>query len=139
MMKTPWKCRLFSHKIVTPKCYNSNPYWTFASFQSVMAVWNGKVYNVKKSWTYYLTIRSKWIVSWFLNLDFMRATIEKICSHYEKKRFFTTSLAIQFNEFATYSCNSLYLYIMSCNGQVAWVVKLQLTVYMMQLIATQSK
>jgi hypothetical protein len=34
-------------------------------------------------------------------------------------------------------CNSLYLYAMNSNGQVAWVTKLQLTVYMVQLIATQ--
>jgi hypothetical protein len=33
--------------------------------------------------------------------------------------------------------NSLYLYIVNANRQVAWVTELQLTVYMVQLIATQ--
>jgi hypothetical protein len=35
------------------------------------------------------------------------------------------------------TCNSLYLYVMSYNEQVAWIAKLQLTIYMVQLIATQ--
>jgi hypothetical protein len=35
------------------------------------------------------------------------------------------------------SCNSLYLYAMSVNKQVAWVIELQLTIYTMQFIATQ--
>jgi hypothetical protein len=34
-------------------------------------------------------------------------------------------------------CNSLYLYTLSVNKQIAWVVELQLTIYMVQLIATQ--
>ncbi len=76
-MKIPWKCRLSSNKVIVPKCYNSNPYRPFASFQYVMAIWNGKVCNVKKSWTYILTTKS--IVSQFLNLDFMKVTVKKVC------------------------------------------------------------
>jgi hypothetical protein len=48
------------------------------------------------------------------------------------------SLALQFNFWVIEdTCNSLYLYTMNVNKQVAWVVKLQLTVYMVQLITTQ--
>jgi hypothetical protein len=32
-------------------------------------------------------------------------------------------------------CNSLYLYVMSANGQVAWVAALQFIVYMVQVNA----
>jgi hypothetical protein len=35
------------------------------------------------------------------------------------------------------TCNSPYFYIVSVIQQVAWVVKLQLTIYVVQLIATQ--
>jgi hypothetical protein len=35
------------------------------------------------------------------------------------------------------TCNSLYFYTMNVIGQIAWVTKLQLTIYMVQLIATQ--
>jgi hypothetical protein len=35
------------------------------------------------------------------------------------------------------TCNSLYLYIVNANKQVAWVAQLQFIVYTMQLIATQ--
>jgi hypothetical protein len=35
------------------------------------------------------------------------------------------------------TCNSLYLYGMNVNGQVAWITKLQLIIYMEQLIVTQ--
>ncbi len=34
-------------------------------------------------------------------------------------------------------CNSLYLYVMNFNGQVTWIAKLQLIVYIVQLIVTQ--
>ncbi len=47
-------------------------------------------------------------------------------------------LALQLNFWIVkYTCNSVYLYIVSVNGQVAWVVELQLIVCMVQLIATQ--
>jgi len=47
-------------------------------------------------------------------------------------------LALQLNFLiVTDIYNSLYLYVMSFNGQVAWIAKLQLIVYRMQLIATQ--
>ncbi len=47
-------------------------------------------------------------------------------------------LALQFNFWVTKdTCNSLYLYVMSANKQVTWVAKLQLTVYIVQLITTQ--
>jgi hypothetical protein len=47
-------------------------------------------------------------------------------------------LALQFNFYvAKDTYNSLYLYIGSVNGQVAWVAKLQSTIYTMQLITTQ--
>ncbi len=45
-----------------------------------MVVWNGKVCNVKKSWSYILTTRSKLVVSQFLNLDFMKMMIKKVHS-----------------------------------------------------------
>jgi hypothetical protein len=35
------------------------------------------------------------------------------------------------------TCNLLYLYVVSANEQVAWVVELQLIVYVVQFIATQ--
>jgi hypothetical protein len=35
------------------------------------------------------------------------------------------------------TCNSMYLYTMNANEHVAWVAKLQLTIYTMQLIITQ--
>jgi hypothetical protein len=35
------------------------------------------------------------------------------------------------------TCNSLYLYVVSANGQVAWVIELQFTIYAMQFIANQ--
>jgi hypothetical protein len=35
--------------------------------------------------------------------------------------------------------NSLYLYVVRANKQVAWIKKLQLTVYIMWFIATQSE
>jgi hypothetical protein len=79
-MKTPWKYNLFSHKVVAPKCYNSNPYRPFASFQYVMAVWNWKVYNVKKSEAYIQTIRSILVNSQYFNLNFMKMIVEKKCS-----------------------------------------------------------
>ncbi len=45
-------------------------------------------------------------------------------------------LALQLNFWvAMDTCNSLYLYVMSSNEQVAWVAKLQLTIYMVHLIA----
>jgi hypothetical protein len=47
-------------------------------------------------------------------------------------------LDLQFNfDVAKDTYNSLYLYIGSVNGQVAWVAKLQSTIYTMQLITTQ--
>jgi hypothetical protein len=49
-------------------------------------------------------------------------------------------LALQFNLWVAKDiCNSLHLYVMSSNKQVAWIAKLQLTIYTVQLIATQSK
>ncbi len=39
-------------------------------------------------------------------------------------------LALQFNFWVVENiCNSLHLYTMNANGQVAWVAKLQFTVY----------
>jgi hypothetical protein len=35
------------------------------------------------------------------------------------------------------TCNSLYLYVLNVNKQVTWVVELQLTIYMVQLITIQ--
>jgi hypothetical protein len=61
-----------------------------------------------------------------------------LSKHYEKKG--VLQLALQLNFWiAKDICNSLYLYAMSANGQVAWVAKLQFTIYMVQLIATLSK
>jgi hypothetical protein len=45
------------------------------------------------------------------------------CGHYEKKRCFVIALQLYF-WVAKDICNSLYLYTMSVNGQVAWVTKL---------------
>jgi hypothetical protein len=57
-------------------------------------------------------------------------------NHYEKKG--VLQLALQLNFWVAKDiCNSLYLYTMSANGQVAWVVELQFIVYTMQLIAIQ--
>jgi hypothetical protein len=47
-------------------------------------------------------------------------------------------LALQLNFWIVKdTCNSLYLYIVSVNKHIAWVVELQLTIYMVQFIATQ--
>jgi hypothetical protein len=47
-------------------------------------------------------------------------------------------LALQLNFWVVEdTCNSLYLYAMSVNKQVAWIVELQLIIYMVQFIATQ--
>jgi hypothetical protein len=47
-------------------------------------------------------------------------------------------LALQFNFWVVKdTCNSSYLYNVSTNGQVAWITKLQLTIYTLQLIAIQ--
>jgi hypothetical protein len=56
--------------------------------------------------------------------------------HYEKKGCFIIGLKLKF-WLASNICNSLYLHAMSANGQVAWVVELQLTIYMVQLITIQ--
>jgi hypothetical protein len=41
-------------------------------------------------------------------------------------------LALQLNFWITNdTCNSLYLYAMNFNGQVAWIAKLQLAIYTM--------
>ncbi len=47
-----------------------------------------------------------------------------------KKRVFCNS----FLELQKTLANSLYLYVMTSNKQVAWIAKLQLTIYMVQLI-----
>jgi hypothetical protein len=53
-------------------------------------------------------------------------------NHYEKKG--VLQLALQLNFWVVeYTCNSFYLYTMSANGQVAWIIKLQVTIYIMQL------
>jgi len=47
-------------------------------------------------------------------------------------------LALQLNFWIVEDiCNSLYLYVVSVNEQVAWVAELQLTVYTVQFIVTQ--
>jgi hypothetical protein len=56
--------------------------------------------------------------------------------HYETKG--VLQLALQLNFWVVKDiCNSLYLYVVSGNRQVTWVVELQLTVYTIQLIAIQ--
>jgi hypothetical protein len=56
--------------------------------------------------------------------------------HYEKKG--VLQLALQLNFWvAKDTCNSLYLYAVSANGQVEWVAELQLIVYTVQFITTQ--
>ncbi len=39
--------------------------------------------------------------------------------------------------FCNWPCNSLYLYVVSANKQVAWIVELQFTIYIVQPIAIQ--
>jgi len=47
-------------------------------------------------------------------------------------------LALQLNFWIIeYICDSLYLYVVSANGQIAWVVELQLIVYTVQFIVIQ--
>jgi hypothetical protein len=46
-------------------------------------------------------------------------------------------IAMKKRVFCIWPCNSLYLYIMSANRQVAWVAELSLIVYMVQFITTQ--
>jgi hypothetical protein len=56
--------------------------------------------------------------------------------HYEERG--VLQLVLQFNFWIIEDiCNSLYLYVMSASGQVAWVAKLQVTIYMVQFIVTQ--
>jgi len=56
--------------------------------------------------------------------------------HYEKKGCFIIDLKLNF-WIASDICNSLYLHAISANGQVAWVVELQLTICMVQIITIQ--
>jgi len=47
-------------------------------------------------------------------------------------------LALQLNFWIVENtCNSLYLYVVSANKQVAWIVELQLIIYIVQLIEIQ--
>jgi len=47
-------------------------------------------------------------------------------------------LALQLNFWIVdNTCNSLYLYLVSDNGQVAWFVKLQLIIYTVQFIVIE--
>jgi hypothetical protein len=57
-------------------------------------------------------------------------------TRYEKNGCFATSLATQF-WVAPDICNSLYLYTVSANKQVAQVARFQFIVYMVQFIVTQ--
>jgi len=56
--------------------------------------------------------------------------------HYEKKGCFINGLKFNF-WIASNICNSLYLHTMNANGQITWIVKLQLTIYMVQFITIQ--
>jgi len=57
---------------------------------------------------------------------------------YIMRKMGVLQLALQFNFWiAKDTCNSSYLYAMSINGQVAWIIELQLTVYTLQFIAIQ--
>jgi len=58
--------------------------------------------------------------------------------HYEQGGVLQLVLQINF-WIAKDTCNSQYLYTMNVNGQVAWIAKLQLVVYMVQLITIQLK
>jgi len=63
----------------------------------------------------------------------------EFCDFIMKKKG-VLQLALQLNFWiAKDICNSLYLYTVNANGQVAWVAELQLIVYIMQLIIIQSK
>jgi hypothetical protein len=54
------------------------------------------------------------------------------------KKMGVFQLALQLNFWVAKDiCNSLYLYVVNANRQVAWVVELQLVIYIMQLIVTQ--
>jgi hypothetical protein len=60
-----------------------------------------------------------------------KETIVKV-AHYIMRKRGVLQLVLQFNFWvAEDTCNSLYLYIVSANGQVAWVAKLQFTTYIM--------
>jgi hypothetical protein len=56
--------------------------------------------------------------------------------HYEKKGCFIIGLNLNF-WVASDICNSLYLHGINVNGQVAWIVELQLTICMVQIITIQ--
>ncbi len=56
--------------------------------------------------------------------------------HYEKRGVLQLTLQLDY-WVPSNTCNSLYLYTRSVNEQVAWVVEFQLTIYTVQLIATQ--
>ncbi len=57
-------------------------------------------------------------------------------THYTMRKRGVLQLALQLKFWITKDiCNSLYLYIVNANGQIAWVAKLQFTIYMVQLIA----
>jgi hypothetical protein len=61
----------------------------------------------------------------------------KICQTIIMRTRGVLQLALQLNFWITKdTCNSLYLYAMSSSEQVAWVVKLQFIIYMVQFIAT---
>jgi len=58
------------------------------------------------------------------------------CFTINKKGVLQLALQLHFH-IVKDTCNSLYLYVVNANGQVAWVVELQFTIYTLQLIATQ--
>ncbi len=87
-------------------------------------------------WTYHVAtiVASKFPLNLFVQ-DYT-ISYKVIYLHYDKKWCFATNLVTQFFSWKN-TCNSLYLYVTSANGQVAWVAKLQLIIYTMQLIAIQ--
>jgi len=54
----------------------------------------------------------------------------------KKKKVLQLALQLKFRV-AQDNSNSLYLYFMSVNEQIAWITKLKLIVHMVQLVATQ--
>jgi hypothetical protein len=60
--------------------YNSNPYRDFFSFHSMIVMYNGKLWSVKKSCVYILTTKSRWVVSQFFNFDLVKMKVKNVLS-----------------------------------------------------------
>jgi hypothetical protein len=46
----------------------------------MIAMYNGKLWSIKKSYVYVLTTKSRWVVNQFFNFDFVKMKVENVLS-----------------------------------------------------------